>query len=330
MAAAGTWRQQHNSSGRELGPTAHQPRSLTSMLADSRRDPVPPDSSVSKMIDDEVPEAELEGETEFIAVSDDVAPLFHARLLSSPARMDGGRDTSSRELLKDLFPTGFTSNTLDTAAAAATGADECKPASARTLGGAEPELKGPQVWACLMPKAVPATAAVASSSGASEVDRETELLHISAENARKKHLSQSALHPSWGPSHQPRYSELNQPNCDELSSALLSKVRDDDATAERTGLGSSKANATTTTRRADAGAPPPGETDLLTTRRKASLVSDGGEHRVVVKTETADVTGREREIELKHALDRLVSRLAQSQERVSESFLLQAEDFIDD
>ena len=306
MEAAGTWRQQHNSSESELDSTAHQPRSLTSLLADSRRAPLlPPDGGVSKTSDDEVPEAELKSESEFIAVSDNVAPLFQARLLSSPARRDGCRDTSSRELLTDLFPTGFTSNTLSplgTAATVATDADERKLTSALTLGGVEPELRGRQLWACLMPKAVPAAAVASSNNDARHVDRETELHTITAESTRK-HLGQAPFHPSWGSSH--------QPSGDESDSTLLSKIRDDDVTAELTGLGASSVKATTATS--------PGVADLPTTRSKGSLVSDSGVHRVIVKAETADIAGREREMDLKHALDRVVSRLAQSQERVSEA-----------
>lgn len=318
MAAARTWRQQHNSSASELGPTAHHPRSLTSMLAASRR-ALPP-ASISEKIDD-VPTGELEGDSEFIALSDDIAPLFDSRLSPSPARRVGSRDTSTRELLADLFPTGFTSNTLSplhTAAAVATDADEFKLASAQTLENAEPELKGQQVWACLIPKAVPAS--MASSNGALDVDKETEL-HPTAENARN-HLGQSPLHPSWGPSHQPHsYSELHRPNCDELDNTPLSKTRERDASAfEPNGLGSFNAKATTTaTRRADLRAPPGAAADPITAKRTTSFVSDGGGHGVVVKTETVEVAWRERERDLKHALDRLVSRLTQSQERVSEA-----------
>eukprot|EP00752_Nemacystus_decipiens_P005130 g4654.t2 len=144
---------------------------------------------------------------------------------SSSSSRDDGRDTSSRELLTDLFPTRFTSSTMspvDTATAAATDANEGKPTSAQTLGGGEPELNGR----------------------------------------------------------------------------------------------SANAMAATATRLADGGGPPPWTADLPTTRSKASFVSDGGGHGVVAETQVADVAGREREIDLEHALDRLVSRLAQSQERV--------------
>lgn len=305
--------QQLGERARSNGPLT---RSLSSMLADSRR-ALPPDEVGGSG----APEGELEGESAFVPLSQDFAPLFQARLLSSPTRRVGSEDSSSRELLTDLFPTGFTSNTLsplNTVVAAATEeADEFKPASARTLGETEPELKGRQVWACLVPKAVPA-AAVASSKYASDVGRETER-HRTAENAREnKHLHESPLTPSWGLSHQSYgLSELHQPSC-EGPDTDRGRTRDRDATTEFTDMGSSNAKATTATRRTDLGAPPAAAT-LVTTRDKTGFVSDGGDHGAVAKAGTAGVAGRERESDLKHALDRLVPRLMKSQERVSEA-----------
>lgn len=292
MAAAEAWRKQHNSLGGEIGQVAHHPRSLTSMLADSRFREQRPDRSVSKTTDD-APEGELDGESEFIALSEDVAPLFQARRLSSAARKVGSRDTSSRELLTDLFPAGFTSNTLTplaaATAAAATDRDKCKPAPARAIvGETEPELRGQQVWACLMPKEAPATAATTSSNDASDVGRETEL-RLAPENTGENHSGQSPLHPSPRPSH--------HPNSDELG-LRSSKIRERNATCENISLGSSNAKVTTATKGADLHAPAPAV----------------GIH---VRTETAEVAGRERENDLKHALDRLVPRFMQSQEKVS-------------
>lgn len=295
------WRQQYNSSESELGPTAHHPRSLTSMLADSLRVQQPPDSIIVKTIEQVPRENELEGESEFIALSQDFAPLFQARMLSSPVR----RVDSSRELLTDLFPTGFTSNTLSPLATAAAATME-----------AEPELKGRQVWACLMAKTAPATTvAVASSNSASDVGTETEQRQT-PENAREKqHMPQSPLHPV-GPSYN-LYgcSERHQPKFDELES---SKTIERDAIAGFTGLGSSSAKTITATR-ADLRAPSAVAPNPRTTRRKSCFISDVRGHGFIPKTETAEFARREREIDLKHALDRLVLRLMQSQERVSEA-----------
>eukprot|EP00903_Cladosiphon_okamuranus_P008699 g8335.t1 len=234
------------------------------------------------------------------------------------AQRGDSRDTSSRELLADLFPAGFTSNTLSPshiAAAAATDGDEIKRASARTLVDAEPELKGQQVWACLLPEVVPAT--MAAPNGASDVDREKELQHTTAEHGT--HLGQSPLPPSCRSYHPRIYSELHRPNGDELDNTPLnSATRERDVSADLTGLESSNAKATTATRRVDFRAPPgaAAAVDPLTAREQTSSISDSGGHEVVVKTETAEVAWRERERDLMHALDRLVARLAQSQERV--------------
>lgn len=317
MVVARSW-QKHNGLEGEFGQMAHRPRSLNSMLADSRRAPSSPHISKKTM---EVPEGELESESQLIALGQDVAPLFQAcPLLTSPARRMG-----SRELLTDLFPTGFTRNTLSslaTAAAGTTEADEYKPTSARTAEQTEPELKGRQVWACLMPKAVPATA-VASSNDASDVDRETELRLATESVEEEKHVHhQPSVHTSWSSSHQPNgCSEQHQPNYNEVDTHV-SKPRESDASAEINGLESSNANATAATgRRADLGAPVAiADPAAAAARRRTSLVSDRGGHGhgVVANTETSEGTWRERESDLKHALDRLVPRLMQSQERVSE------------
>lgn len=317
MAAARAWRQQHNDVASELGKrAAPHPRSLTSMLANPRQALPPGDASQI-----EVPEGELEGESELVALNEDFAPLFQVASPLCEARRVGNRDSSSsRELLTDLFPSGFTSRTLSPSeavpAAAAATADQPEPSSTNPLGEKEPELKGRHTWACLMPKAAAAPVAMASStrkngsSGGGEGEAEPQL---STDNSKEKRQRSSHLHPPWSSSQQLHdSSELQQPNHHGSDKYMCKIGGERTATSvETVDLGSPKEkNAITATRQVE-----DVDHDVLPRSNTTRISDSGGPEGVVTE---AGATVRERENELKSALDRLAPRLVQSEERVRE------------
>lgn len=330
MAAARAWRQQHNNCEGTLDQSGPHPRSLTAMLANPHQGR-PPDVS-QKIEIRPAEEGELQGESELVALSEDWAPLFQTAgaPLCEVRRAGGNQDSSSRDLLTDLFPSGFTSRTLSpskpvvaTAAAAAARVDQPgSPWTNAMLGEKEPELKGRHAWTCLVPVAAAAVpfASVASSSrdnggscGGDEGEVEAEP-HLSTDNPSGKHRQRP---PHFQSS---RGSSQQLHGCSELQE--LSHYGGSDKSKGKLGEFAAGTIAVET----DDFGPAQGKNAITATRPEKILadddhhdeenarVSDSSDQAMANKAETATVG--ERENQLKSALDRMVPRLLQSEERV--------------
>lgn len=284
MAATLAWPQQQNN------VMNHHPRSLGSMLAGPRRAFA------------EVPERELKGESKLIALSEDVAPLFEVTPPVSSARTAAGnRDNSSRELLTDLFPTGFTSSALSPPLAAASTVVAAGTAVGRelfdpllmSLAGKVPELKA---------------AAVASSTRTTDgigVEWEGEP-HFSPGDARPLHL-----HSSWGSSQQLigcHEVQRHQPSCG-ASDTDMRETGERNPAADEPASETAAANTSIGHQGVTGSA-----TYGVTTQNDIAPSNRGDQARA-----TDVVAVREREDdELKRTLHRLIPRLLQSEEKVRE------------
>lgn len=327
MTAARAWRQHHNDFEGGTGQSDPHPRSLTAMLANPRQ-ALPPE--VSHVVEVRQ-EGELEGVSELVALNEDLAPVFQAAAPLSQARRAGSRDSSSRELLADLLPSGSTSKTLSpseavvaTAAAAAARGDQPEPSSINaSLGEKEPELKGRHIWACLASAATPFAAAALStrenggSGGGEEGEEEP---HPSTDNPNDMQRQQPPhFHPSRGPSHQLHsWSELQQSN-HYGSDGGMGKIGERDAATavESDEIGRPREKcAITATRRVEYRADDHHHDGDRIARRDNIPVPNGSGQGVGNRADAVEVRGRENE--LKSALDHLVPRLLESEERVRE------------
>lgn len=305
-------RQQHECDGLngDHDPTDRQPRSLTSMLADPRRG-----SSVD-VVETVQPEGELESVSEFIALSEGLPPFLPGNNYN-PILAKAENQSNTHTFLTDLFPTGFTSTsaaTLLLPPAAATRPAHPDSASTTSIpAGKERELEGHQMWACFTPAAVTSF----SPSGVATDNRGEAWRRQSTDEANDKTTSHRTsflvptVDPNWASPRQQRGSCGRQQELRHHKSDADSKFREYIRKAEPIDVVSHAAMTTM------AGRPPVARAaDGVVARsdEPLTLVGDGNHG----ETTEASTIGREREAELKQALDRIVSQLLQKEERVRE------------
>ncbi|CAM9230749.1 unnamed protein product [Ectocarpus sp. 13 AM-2016] len=304
------WRQQHECDGLngDHDPTNRQPRSLTSMLADPRRG-----SSVD-VVETVQPDGELEGVSEFIALSEGLPPFLPGNNNNlNSAKSDN--QSSTHTFLTDLFPTGFTSTSaatlLLTPAAATRPAHRDSASTTSVPTEKERELEGHQMWACFTPAAVTSF----SPSGVATDNRGEAWRRQSTDEANDKTTSHRAsfLVPTVNPnSAYPRQQRGGCGRQQELrhhESDADSEFRENIPKADPIDVVSHAAMT------AMAGRPPVARAAdgvIARSDEPLTLVGDGNHG----ETTEASTIGREREAELKQALDRIVPQLLQKEERV--------------
>lgn len=305
-------RQQHDGLNGDHDPTSRQPRSLTSMLADPRR-------GVSVDVVETVqPEGELESVSEFIALSEGLPPFLPGNNYN-PNSAEADKQTNIHTFLTDLFPTGFTSTSAATLLPPATATKPAHPDSASTTSvhpvGKEQELEGHQMWACFTPAAVtPFSPNCVTTDNRSEAWRRqsTDEANDKTPSHRSSFLVPTA-DPKWASPRQQRGGCGVQQEVHHHESDTDSKFRESIQRAGPIDVVSHTAMTTV------AGRPPVARgADGVVARSDESLTLVGdGNHG---ETTEASTIRREREAELKQALDRIVPQLLQKEERVRESF----------
>lgn len=256
---------------------------------------------------------ELESESELVGLGEDLALLFccdgtKGSHLGAPAKRVGERISSGGELLTDLFPTGFTSSALSPPpGATSSSVEQLGGGNPALVGGQEQETKRRQVWACVFPS-VPATpGAVASSpqqNCATDGEESISRQPLKIDKAQGEHDPHER---SWSCStHRAEKCELERLY---RSGSDAGRTVGDKTLETESRLVASPATA------AAANGMIFGSDEV---HPLGGLDGSEGE------TTNPAVMVRKREDDLKHALDRLVPRLLQSEDRVSVCFRVQA------